>query len=340
MAGYDFQLVVRDIYSTSTALDDMPTKEVFLDINETTGSMGFGGEASDDANVVRYDFYGPVYFRGGVMGTTMYSMDEVDTGNNWINGKRIYARTLMVATPSTADNQLNYPLSMTGMDMIWVDTAATFLVIGNGQAYPHGYVARDGGRQFMVCPYPADNYVIVISDAPGTAYIRLLYTKTSDTPTYYYLPFLSSPNEQGCALAASSEYSGSYQMEYAFNGLANNYWACAISDSQRWVQVQMPYALRNIAVKITSPQGSAVTTANVPVSGSFQGSNNGSSWAALGSYSGRSTAAGSITTHSLNNSTGYKYLRISITSPAASSGDWTGFGDIRIEGEVFDAQNT
>ena len=59
--------------------------------------------------------------------------------------------------------------------------------------------------------------------------------------------------------------------------------------------------------------------------------------AALGSYSGRSTAAGSITTHSLNNSTGYKYLRISITSPAASSGDWTGFGDIRIEGEVVDA---
>ena len=48
----------------------------------------------------------------------------------------------------------------------------------------------------------------------------------------------------------------------------------------------------------------------------------------------RELAAGSVTTHSLNNSTGYKYLRISITSPGASSGVWTGFGDIRIEGEV------
>ena len=160
------------------------------------------------------------------------------------------------------------------------------------------------------------------------------YTKAEDTPTYYWLPFLSSPNEQDCVLTASSEYSGNYQMEYAFNGLANNYWACAVSDSQRWVQVQLPYALRNITVKLVSPQGSAVQTANVPVSGSFQGSNDGSSWAALGSYSGRSTAAGSTTTHSLNNSTGYKYLRISITSPGASSGVWTGFGDIRIEGEV------
>lgn len=114
MAGYDFQLVVRDIYSTSTALDDMPTKEVFLDINETTGSMGFGGEASDDANVVRYDFYGPVYFRAGVAGGMVYSNNEVDTGNNWIDGRPIYRKVLNIlplAAGATGFASLGYSVA-------------------------------------------------------------------------------------------------------------------------------------------------------------------------------------------------------------------------------------
>ena len=342
MAGYDFQLVVRDIYSTSTALDDMPTKEVFLDVNETTGSMGFGGEASDDASMVRYDFYGPVYFRGGVMGTTMYSMDEVDTGNNWINGKRIYARTLIVATPSTADNQLNYPLSMTGMDMIWVDTAATFLVIGNGQAYPHGYVARDGGRQFMVCPYPADNYVIVVSDAPGTAYIRLLYTKTSDTPTYYYLPFLAADSNQGCVASASSTFSADNQAFKAFNGIitgTNSWWASAGADTDRWVQVEMPYALKNMVVTLTDREDVSGDHRRANTAGAFLGSNDGAGWTELFSFTDRNPdfVNGFATTYQLNNATAYKYLRYAPAAGSYSSGFATSVADIRIEGEVVDA---
>ena len=336
MSGYEFQLVLSDIYASSEAMDEMPTKDVRLCLDQNTGSIGFGGEARTDTDGPHYDFYGPVHFRAGSTGQTVYSAEELDTGSVWIDGRPIYRVCGMQARAMAASTFTDIELGVAAIENV----ICADVYLRQGAAWrPANYPNRNTLSVHTWLINNSDTApslrIIMGNDMSADAVSYAIeYTKAEDTPTYYWLPFLSSPNEEGCVLTASSEYSGSYQMEYAFNGLTNNYWACAISDSQRWVQVQMPYALRNIAVKLTSPQGGAVTTANVPASGAFQGSNDGSSWAALGSYSGRSTAAGSVTTHSLNNSTGYKYLRISITSPAASSGDWTGFGDIRIEGEV------
>ncbi len=336
MQGYQFRLVLADIYAASQAMDEMPTKEIRLSIHEESGNMGFGGEARTDADGPHYDFYGPVHFRAGSTGQTVYSAEELDTGSIWIDGRPIYRVCGMQARAMAASTLTDIELGVAAIENV----ICADVYLRQGAAWrPANYPNRNTLSVHTWLINNSDTApslrIIMGNDMSADAVSYAIeYTKAEDTPTYYWLPFLSSPNEQGCVLTASSEYSGSYQMEYAFNGLTNNYWACAISDSQRWVQVQMPYALRNIAVKLTSPQGGAVTTANVPASGAFQGSNDGSSWAALGSYSGRSTAAGSVTTHSLNNSTGYKYLRISITSPGASSGVWTGFGDIRIEGEV------
>ena len=267
---------------------------------------------------------------------TAYTCAETLTGGVWIDGKPIYRTCGMQTRTMDAGTYTGIALGIDPIDnIICADVYLRQGAAWRPANYPNKNTLSVHSWRLDTIDTDPTLTIIMGNDMAAQAVCYCFeYTKAADAPTYYWLPFLSSPNEEGCVLTASSEYSGGYQMEYAFNGLTNNYWACAISDAQRWVQVQMPYALRNISVKLTSPQGSAVTTANVPVSGAFQGSNDGSSWAALGSYSGRSTAAGSITTHSLNNNTGYKYLRISITSPAASSGDWTGFGDIRIEGEV------
>ena len=91
------------------------------------------------------------------------------------------------------------------------------------------------------------------------------------TRPYYHLPFLHSSSEQNCVITSSSIFSNLYTREYAFNGLTANYWACLNNDADRWIQVRMPYALRNMTVTLVSPQGSAVRTSNIPVSGSFQG---------------------------------------------------------------------
>lgn len=334
LTGYDFRLVLWDIYTTVNALAYIPTKERFWHVDKETGSMGFGGEARTGEDGPHYDFYGPVHFLAGSTGQTVYSTNEVDTGNNWIDGKPIYRTVIRGASmltnaqgafatlPSEPENIIDMRLFVNANGDGWRPIPNTYYgsLSWNCNVYMSGATIYLG----FGSSWTKHREVVVIVE----------YTKSSDPPTYYYLPFLSSPNEQDCALTASSEYSGYYQMEYAFNGLANNYWACSNNDANRWIQVQMPYALRNMTVTLVSPQGSAVRTNNIPVSGSFQGSNNGSTWTTLRSYSGRSTVAGSTTTHSLNNSTGYKYLRVKITSPGSSSGTWTGFGDIRIEGEV------
>ena len=287
MDGYEFKLVLRDIYATVNAFDEVPTKERILDINQETGSMGFGGPADrqnmqivDGVNIkaiaserktpdgtyayviaapgaresdnfgitceneqfnavsvdtptsqrvagtmmagltntgipniwffsdkttatdfnawleaqaeagtpviVRYEgtgrafnFYGPIIAQNGVFGVAQYSTLETDTGNVWIDGKKIYAKMFTAQTPATADHQSYLAATMSGMDAVWIDTSATFFAREDtGQVYPHGYVAGDGGRQFMVSPDPANDRFVIISDGAGSVCIRLLYTKS------------------------------------------------------------------------------------------------------------------------------------------------------------------
>ena len=178
MSGYEFRLVLSDIYASVNALDEMPTKETYWDVNETNGSMGFGGEATGTGSTPQYDFYGPINARNGITGGTRYSTSEVDTGNNWIDGKRIYARVLTYTTPATANVTTRYPLDMSAMDEMWIDLSATFLVsTANNYVYPPGYVASDNSRQFMALLDFKNDEVVIVSDSAGTAYVRILYTK-------------------------------------------------------------------------------------------------------------------------------------------------------------------
>ena len=171
-------MVLSDIYASVNALDEMPTKETYWDVNETNGAMGFGGEATGTGSTPTYDFYGPINARNGVIGGTRYSTSEVDTGNSWIDGKRIYARVLTYTTPATANVTTRHALDMSAMDKMWIDQSATFLVsTANNYVYPPGYVASNNSRQFMVLLDFKNDEIVIVSDSAGTAYVRILYTK-------------------------------------------------------------------------------------------------------------------------------------------------------------------
>ena len=92
MQGYQFRLVLGDIYAASQAMDEMPTKEIRLSIHEASGSMGFGGEAQASTDGPHYDFHGPVHLRAGATGQFAYTEEETDTGMRWYDGKPIYCR--------------------------------------------------------------------------------------------------------------------------------------------------------------------------------------------------------------------------------------------------------
>lgn len=330
MQGYQFRLVLADIYAASQAMDEMPTKEIRLSIHEESGNMGFGGEARTDTDGPHYDFYGPVHFRAGSTGQTVYSAEELDTGSVWIDGRPIYRVCGMQARAMAAGTMTDIDLGIDPIENI----ICADVYLRQGAAWrPANYPNRNTTSVHTWLINNSDTApslrIIMGNDMSADAVSYAIeYTKAEDTPTYYWLPFLSSPNEQGCVLTASSEYSGSYPVEYAFNGLTSNYWACTNNDSQRWVQVQMPYALRNIIVTLVSPRGSA-TAAQIPTAGQFI---NGANGAVLGTFSERPTDVGGTTVHELGSDVVCDCLRVKVTSPA--SGTWTGFGDIRIEGEV------
>lgn len=116
MSGYSFRAVVSDIYGSSTAQDEMPTKEQIWDIDETTGKMGFGGDAPLITEDAGYRFYKFVDLSAGYK---TYSESEIDTGNVWIDGKPIYRACVKTTTdlsnaigvvamlPSTVDTPIS-----------------------------------------------------------------------------------------------------------------------------------------------------------------------------------------------------------------------------------------
>ena len=240
MSGYEFQLVLSDIYASSEAMDEMPTKDVRLCLDQNTGSIGFGGEARTEEDGPHYDFYGPVHFRAGSTGQTVYSAEEVDTGSVWIDGRPIYravirgasmlvgAQDAFATLPSDPENVIDMRLFVNMNNVGWRPIPNTYYgaLAWSCNVYMEGPVINLG----FGSSWTKHREVVVIVE----------YTKRSDAPAYYYLPFLSADSDKGCVLTASSEYSSGYPVEYAFNGLTSNYWACTNNDSQRWVQVQMP----------------------------------------------------------------------------------------------------
>lgn len=88
MEGYEFRLVLNDIYASATALDSMPTKEIRWDVDNRNGAMGFGGEAPQGDGPA-YKFYGPVEAEG-IRGVNIYNAGEEATGGAWIDGKPVY----------------------------------------------------------------------------------------------------------------------------------------------------------------------------------------------------------------------------------------------------------
>ena len=353
MAGYEFQLVVEDIYAATTVLDDMPTKEVFLDINENNGSIGFGGEPMGTGDGPEYDFHGPVRVHGtlsapsGIEGVTNYAATEVATGGRWVDGRPIYRLSGMYAGPLTNGAQNDFPLGVAPIHTVIRADVFTRGAPSDGSEgywwFPLTYINSIGGSLNYSVSYLINNChsepslrVIVGSgaDVRGRQLAYCIeYTKTTDAPTYYFLPYLATINDQGCVVSASSEFSSAYYMIYAFGGSVNGrYWACLAADAERWIQVQMPYKLKNMIVRLTNPIGGGSEAQYMPVAGTFQGSNDGSAWTQLGAFADRPTTAGGVTEHALNNAEAYKYLRVQVTQPGA--GSWTGFGDIRVEGAV------
>ena len=212
MQGYQFRLVLGDIYAASQAMDEMPTKEIRLSIHEASGSMGFGGEAQASADGPHYDFYGPVHLRAGVTGTVVYSTEEGNTGNVWIDGKAIFSKIITYTATSAISTTIPYDFS--GMQTVWVDASSSFFIANdNTKTVNHvGYVASDGARIFMAQLRPERGQVLLVTNNPGTVYVRLLYTKT-DTEMSSQATIAQLPTDTASVVQALSNRVGALERQ-------------------------------------------------------------------------------------------------------------------------------
>lgn len=153
MSGYSFRAVVSDIYGSSTAQDEMPTKEQIWDIDETTGNMGFGGDAPLSTEDAGYRFYKFADFAGGYK---KYSAEEVNTGNVWLDGKPIYRAC--VSTKTSLSNAIGTVATLPSAVQTPISLNAFVKFPGDGgwRSVPTSY---HGSLNWSVLVYIAGNEV-------------------------------------------------------------------------------------------------------------------------------------------------------------------------------------
>lgn len=64
--------------------------------------------------------------------------DEINTGETWVDGKKIYRRTLIVTDTISPGENITIPLSLTGIaDRMWVDQQNSYIrTLSGDQSYP------------------------------------------------------------------------------------------------------------------------------------------------------------------------------------------------------------
>ena len=345
--AYVFRATFGDGFDSAFAQTRLAKSFANLHLAGSGYGVAMGQYSTGTQAEPRFECAYPALFYAGIQGVTNHAAAEVATGGRWVDGRPIYRLSGMYAGPLTNGAQNDFPLGIAPIHTVIRADVFTRGAPADGSSgywwFPATYNNATSGNVNYSISYLINNChsdpslrVIVSSgmDVRGRQLAYCIeYTKAADIPTYYHLPYLATINDQGCVVSASSEFSSAYYMIYAFGGSVNGrYWACLAADAERWIQVQMPYKLKNMIVRLTNPIGGGSEAQYMPVAGTFQGSNDGSAWTQLGAFADRPTTAGGVTEHALNNAEAYKYLRVQITQPGA--GMWTGFGDIRVQGEV------
>lgn len=147
---------------------------------------------------------------------------------------------------------------------------------------------------------------------------------------------MTSASSQGCVVSRSSEYSSNYPAWRAFDDdLRTRCWASTNTATVgKWIQLKMAKSLYDLSVTITNRADNEFI--NGIVAGTIQGSNDGSTWVDICSFSGRdgSTAALS-TTHICDNTTiAYQYVKI-VESERAVPSEYVAIGQINISGYEY-----
>ena len=135
---------------------------------------------------------------------------------------------------------------------------------------------------------------------------------------YRGVPKLSSANQNGYEVTASSQCDNGHAGYLAFDDNTQTRWASVANEGNSWLQVKLPTAMAFNAVKI-APRGDGYLD-QAPSAFQIQGSNDGENWDVLDSETGISwSTLGELRLFLFENETAYLYYRLYITANQGSA---------------------
>lgn len=173
---WDVTLWFGDQYENATAA--IVVSRAFANVHlsgASTGGVCFGSFSKSTEGNPLFECYYPARFFGGIHGVNVFSTEEVATGGRWIDGKRIYRKTVSGSVSTTSGT------AKTAVIATIADVAAVVNMFG---------IVDRGGTLFPIVLYAGDNNhhrtsysngnVQFTSTHSATAYVTVEYTKTTD----------------------------------------------------------------------------------------------------------------------------------------------------------------
>lgn len=175
-ADWDLVLWFGDQYESAAAA--IVVSKSFANVHlsgASTGGVCFGSFSKSTEGNPLFECYYPARFFGGIHGVNVFSTEEVATGGRWIDGKRIYRKTVSGSVSTTSGT------AKTAVIATIADVAAVVNMFG---------IVDRGGTLFPIVLYAGDNNhhrtsysngnVQFTSTHSATAYVTVEYTKTTD----------------------------------------------------------------------------------------------------------------------------------------------------------------
>lgn len=182
-----------------------------------------------------------------------------------------------------------------------------------------------------------NQYLHVDSSYFDITYITSLpsyvYTNIRSLKTYPAAGMTKDSNSQSCTVSASSTYSSSFPAYLAFDYNDSTCWASSKTATGPYVIIQMPYALYDCTVTIKNRTHASYNIGGF-ISGRIDGSNDGTNFTTLTTFSGRNGAtSGYQNSYTLNNSTtAYKYIKVKADTWDKTEGTYACIGEMRVTG--------
>ena len=174
-ATWWFAVILEDSVGRSWMIAYANAATAYFNVEKDGVAVGMRSSARDGERLFEVDAGYESRFHGGIRGVTDYSLDEVPTGGRWIDGKPLYRRTLEIVVTAAGVNVMSDVLE----DLDLVLDYSGVMVSSNGSQRPINWWYSNS-LYVGVYRYVSDNMIAVKAGETGTAYVTILYTKTTD----------------------------------------------------------------------------------------------------------------------------------------------------------------